>query len=71
MTRKSRDFTQREESDREWMIENTWCDRCGKADLGIIDPAEYEEDGAIFVEGKCRICGSVVRSQIDERDLSE
>jgi len=52
------------------MVENTWCDHCSKADLGLIDPLEYEEDGQIYLEGKCKACGKRVVSKIIERDAN-
>jgi len=51
------------------MLNNTWCDECGEADLGMHSPHEYEENGQIFVEGLCRRCGHVVLSEVrDEND---
>ncbi len=52
------------ELDREWVEENTWCDKCGKPDLGMHLIREYKESGRTFVEGACRVCGSTVRSEI-------
>lgn len=66
MTRTSRDFTARTEFEREWMQENTWCDRCNLADLGLSSPKEYEENGKIYIEGKCKKCGDSVRSEVTE-----
>jgi hypothetical protein len=52
------------------MLENTWCDKCQAADLGMTEPVEYENDGAVFVEGKCVRCASRVVSEVHERDAS-
>lgn len=50
------------------MVENTWCGGCSLPDLGIDDPSEFEEDGLIFIEGRCRICGPTLRSEVvDQR----
>lgn len=65
--RSPRDFQDRPPWLREWLVENTWCDSCNAADLGLDSPREYAEDGRIFVEGLCRKCGSTVRSEISER----
>jgi len=50
------------------MLQNTWCDTCAEADLGMDAPREYEEDGRVYVEGQCRKCRRGVRSEIVERD---
>ena len=63
---RNRDFNQRTEQERQWMTANTWCDSCGKPDLGITEPNEYEEAGKIFIDGKCRVCGAHVVTEILE-----
>ena len=69
MARKARDFKARPLREQKWMLNNTWCDECGEADLGMHSPHEYEENGQIFVEGLCRRCGRVVLSEVrDEND---
>ena len=68
MARTRRSFEQRSAEERRWLIENTWCDTCDAADLGLTDPVEYEEEGEIILEGKCRKCGGRVVSTIGERD---
>jgi hypothetical protein len=72
-SRVARDFNARPYTDQKWLLENTWCSACGAADLGMRDPSEYEEDGAIYVEGCCLRCGSAVRSSIEvvERNSQE
>ena len=69
MNRIDRDFNARPDSEREFMVENCWCDTCEEADLGMDAPLEYEEDGTIFVEGTCRKCGGRVWSVITEKDV--
>jgi hypothetical protein len=66
MARIERNFSDRDTHDQRWLVENTWCDSCAKADLGLTDLAEYGEDGQIFVEGKCVSCGQRVVSSISE-----
>jgi hypothetical protein len=34
------------------------------------EPFEYEEGNAIYVEGKCAVCGSAVRSSVESRDVT-
>jgi len=68
MSRTQRNFTARSAEEREWVLNNTWCDGCGEADLGLSLPQEYEEAGRFYVEGRCRKCGEVVRSEIIEKD---
>jgi hypothetical protein len=63
-----RNFSNRGVQDQDWLISNTWCDYCAKADLGLTEPVEYEEDGQIFIEGKCRCCGQPVISSISEQN---
>jgi hypothetical protein len=64
MTRKVREFTARPEIERNLIMENTWCDICQKVDIGFSEPVEFEENGIIFVEGKCRRCGKRVVSEV-------
>jgi hypothetical protein len=64
----NRDFNQRTEEERQLMTDDTWCDSCGKPDLGLIEPNEYEEDGKIFIAGKCRACGADVVTEIIEEE---
>lgn len=40
--------------------------KCQQADLGLLNPIEYETDGQIFIEGKCKICSTIVVSNITE-----
>ncbi|MCP4035438.1 MAG: hypothetical protein GY733_00755 [bacterium] len=69
MGRVQRDFYRRECTERTWMIENTWCGHCRLPDLGIDDPREFEEDGCIYLEGVCRICGRTLTSEVvDQRE---
>lgn len=61
-----RNFSDRSLNEQQFLIEDTWCDYCNAADIGMRDANEYEEDGEIIVEGFCRKCGSIVRSHIRE-----
>ena len=62
--KKARDFLGRSREDQLWLLKNTWCDRCQQADLGLIEPLEFEKAGQIFLEGKCKRCGATVVTEI-------
>ena len=66
MPRIQRDFAARSPAEQEWLLQNTWCDGCDEADLGMSAPREYEEDGSVYVQGRCLKCGQVVRSEVFE-----
>jgi hypothetical protein len=34
-------------------------------------PVEYDEDGEIFLEGRCAVCGAPVRTEVTEIDVTE
>jgi len=59
-----RDFSTRPLQEQAFLLENTWCDACSEADLGIESPTEYMENGQVFLEGYCRQCGSHICSEI-------
>ncbi len=70
MGRVSRNFYRRDGAERNWMIESTWCGRCRLPDLGIDDPCEFEEDGVVYLEGQCRICGGTLTSEVVDQRVS-
>lgn len=61
-----RNFFVRDANERDIICENSWCDNCGEADIGLINPVEYEEAGQIFVEGACVRCGDRILNTINE-----
>lgn len=65
-TRTERDFAARPPEERAWMLENTWCDACNEADLGMNEPREYEEDGRVLVEGQCLRCLGDILVEVTE-----
>ncbi|GAA6133449.1 hypothetical protein NBRC116188_02380 [Oceaniserpentilla sp. 4NH20-0058] len=72
MAKQERDFYQRDPEDQAAFLEQTWCNNCLEVDLGMVDPVEYEQDGTIMIEGKCKKCGeSVITELADEEDDSE
>jgi hypothetical protein len=40
-----KDFHSRPADEQRWIAENTWCDACAAADLGLDNPPEYFEGG--------------------------
>jgi hypothetical protein len=71
MTRKERDYSLRSQVERVGFEKDTWCDKCQEADLGLIEPREFEENDRIFIEGKCLSCGGRVVSEIIIKDVPE
>lgn len=68
MERIERDFYARDAEDQEAFLTQTWCNECGEADLGMTDPVEYEQDGVVLVEGKCKKCGTSILTEIADDD---
>lgn len=68
MSRVERDFFSRDVDDQQAFLTQTWCNQCMAADLGMVEPVEYEIDGIIFVEGKCKKCGSDICTEIADDD---
>jgi hypothetical protein len=62
-----RNFAARPDIDRQLMLEATWCEGCARADLGMSDPEEYEEDGHVFLAGRCARCGRTIVTELHER----
>lgn len=66
-----RNFRARSADEQNALSKESWCDSCGKADLGIDSPVEFEEDGRVYVEGKCSRCGTHVVTEILEINNGE
>jgi hypothetical protein len=64
--RDERDFFARDKFEQQYICENTWCGACGEADIGLLHPREYEEEGRVFVEGACARCGGRIVTEIRE-----
>ena len=64
-----RNFDSRPATEQAGILKDTWCDQCNLADLGMTEPIEFEENGLVFVEGKCSKCGGIVCTQIIVREL--
>lgn len=59
-----RNFFDRTPEDQEAFLTQTWCNNCQEADLGMVEPKEYEQNGVIIVEGKCAKCGEVSLTEV-------
>lgn len=68
MSKTERDFYQRDAEEQASFLEQTWCNNCQEADLGMTDPKEYEVDDMIIIEGKCKKCGETVTTEIFGED---
>lgn len=68
MSRIPRDFEARPAAERAALLAEAWCDACDQADRGLRDPTEFEQDGRVFLEGRCAACGATVCSEIMEED---
>ncbi|MAD46407.1 MAG: hypothetical protein CMI02_19230 [Oceanospirillaceae bacterium] len=64
MERIERDFFARDKEDQQAFLTQTWCNQCMEADLGMVEPSEYEVNGVVFVEGKCARCGEPIVTEI-------
>ncbi|WP_293265829.1 hypothetical protein [Neptunomonas sp.] len=66
---KKRDFLLRDKEEQQAFLEQTWCDKCQEADLGMHTPLEYELDGTIYIEGTCSKCGEQVFTELTDDEL--
>lgn len=64
MERIERDFYARDKDDQEAFLTQTWCNNCMEADLGMVEPVEYELNEIVYVEGKCAKCGDTIVTEI-------
>ncbi len=64
-----RDFSARDPEEQQAFLEQTWCEHCMEVNLGMEQPHEYEHNGTIFIEGKCKRCGNRVLTEITEEDF--
>lgn len=59
-----RDFSARDPEEQQEFLTMTWCNNCMQVDLGMVEPQEYELDGVVYIEGKCKVCGEPVTTEI-------
>lgn len=69
--RVQRDFFARNRLEQEFICETTWCDTCGEADIGLLNPVEYEEGGRVFVEGACARCRGRIVTELTEQSAGD
>ena len=67
--REDLDFNALPKSDKDWFLQETWCDTCDKADLGMKEPELYVENNIKYISGKCIICNTKCISTITEQDI--
>ncbi|WP_428033585.1 hypothetical protein [Amphritea sp.] len=67
--RTERDFSVRSEEEQQAFLQETWCDHCQEANLGMKNPREYLYKGVVFIEGECKRCGNVVLTELTEDDF--
>jgi hypothetical protein len=41
------------------------------SDLGMAQPDEYEEDGRVFLESACAVCGNPIKTEIVDQRREE
>ena len=63
-------FEELDVQQQRWLTTDTWCDRCNKADLGIVEPRLYHENDKKFVAGKCTVCGGECITEVVVREVS-
>ena len=64
-----RNFLARDAEEQQAFLEQTWCDSCQEADLGMHSPLEYELEGTIYIEGTCNKCGQQVYTELTDDDI--
>lgn len=64
MAEQERNFYARSEEEQKAFLEQTWCNNCQEPDLGMTEPSEFEQDGVIVIQGKCKKCGEVVTTEL-------
>jgi len=69
--RVQRDFSARDRHERESLLANTWCNVCERADLGMTDPIEFENEEGSVLEGRCAVCGAPVETLLTEVEFEE
>ncbi|MGB0733322.1 MAG: hypothetical protein ACPGPF_06130 [Pontibacterium sp.] len=62
------DFYARSQQEQDDFLTYTWCNQCGAADLGMVEPKEYLLKGVTYIEGKCKVCGDTVMTELSEGD---
>lgn len=69
MSDKKRDFSRRSTEEQQAFLNQTWCNQCMEADLGMNNPLEYEQDGVVIIEGQCNRCGEPIVTELTDEDI--
>ncbi len=65
----ARDFSARSEEEQCAFLEQTWCDKCQAANLGMRQPVEYEFKNVVYIEGECCACGAVIVTELTDEEF--
>ena len=57
------------EMEKDIYLKDSWCSKCQEADLGIVSPELYLEDGRKYISGNCKVCGEICVSEIIEKQV--
>lgn len=57
------------EVEKDIYLNDSWCDKCNEADLGIVGAELYVENGRKYIRGNCKICGTECISEIIEKQV--
>jgi hypothetical protein len=64
------DLSSLDEIERSLYLDDTWCDNCSEADLGIGRPELYIENNRKFISGSCNVCGELCTSEIITKNIT-
>ena len=57
--------------EQKFILEDTWCEACNMANLGMLKPTEFEENGETIVEGICARCRGPIRTVVVTKERKE
>ena len=63
------DLSALSEIERDIYLNESWCINCYEADLGIVNPELYVENGRKYISGSCKVCGTECISEIIEKQM--
>ncbi|WP_444941030.1 hypothetical protein ACJJI3_22860 [Microbulbifer sp. ZKSA004] len=63
------DLSKLPEIERDIYLNDSWCDKCKEADLGIVNAELYVQNGRKYISGSCKICGTECISEIIEKQV--
>jgi hypothetical protein len=65
------DFNSLSDLDKDFFLNDSWCDKCSEADLGIVEPEFYIENERQYISGKCTKCREVCISEVVVKEFVE